>query len=276
MRGSAADPANSPTAGVRVNPIHFEHVVRGVIHELENTVPKIPELPTGFVDLDRLTRGVPPGHLWAVVGRSGVGKSVWALDVARSVAVAAKRAVLLVTRAEHARGVMQRLLSAEARVPLQHLQAGALTDADWTRLSRYVDDGLDAPFLLCELPRLDLDAIDALLRAHEAPVRMLVVDDIARGPTQLHSMTALRDLARATDTAVVAVLQPDPDDGDSQLRRAEEVADLVLKIYREDQTDHESARAGEADLIVTRHRHGPTAWVPVAFQGHYSRFVGLI
>jgi replicative DNA helicase len=258
-----------------VTPVHFAQVLREVAHELEATVPRSPDLPTGFVDLDRLTGGVPRGHLWAVVGRSGAGKSVWALDVARNVAIAAKRAVLLVTRHERSRDVMRRLLAAEARVPLHHMQSGALTDSDRTRLSRHMDEGLDAPLLLCEAPMLDVDAVRDFLREHEPPIRMLVVDDIPRGPTQLPVMTALRDLACDTGTAVVAVLQPDPDDVERQLRRAEEIADLVLKISRDDQDDVESPRAGEADLIVTRHRHGPVTSVPVAFQGHYSRFVDL-
>ncbi|MGZ4554468.1 MAG: DnaB-like helicase C-terminal domain-containing protein, partial [Mycobacteriaceae bacterium] len=89
-------------------------------------------VPTGFADLDALTGGLLKGDLWVMTGRSGVGKSVLATDFLRSVAVRTGAHAALAQARDTREMTVQRILSAEARVPMYHLQTTGLTDEDWT------------------------------------------------------------------------------------------------------------------------------------------------
>jgi replicative DNA helicase len=254
-------------------------------------------IPTGFADLDRLTNGLQPGQMVVIAARPSVGKSTAALDVLRS---AARRGFpsaffsLEMSRQE----IMQRLLSAEARVPLQHIRTGQMREEDWTRLARAMGDLGDLPLFIDDTPGLTLAAIRAKARRlkQRDGLRLVVVDYLqlmtsgkrveSRQQEVSEFSRALKLLAKELEVPVIALSQlnrgpeqrHDKRPQMSDLRESggiENDADMVILLHREDMYEKESPRAGEADFIVAKHRNGPTDTITVAFQGHYSRFVDM-
>lgn len=256
-------------------------------------------IPTGFADLDSLTGGLHPGQLVVIAARPAIGKSTLALDFLRSACLKHNLPGALFTRETRRTDVTVQLLAAEARVALHHLRSGTMTDEDWTRLARRMPDISTAPFYiqddayatftdlraqcrrLCSQRDLQLIVVDALhlLTYGTRPFasRYEEISEISR---------CLKLLAMELEVPVVAVSElnrgpeqrTDKKPQISDLRDSgalEDNADVVILIHREDAYEKDSPRAGEADLIVAKHRHGPTATITVAFQGHYGRFVDM-
>ncbi|MCO8308855.1 replicative DNA helicase [Streptomyces sp. RKCA-744] len=256
-------------------------------------------VPTGFADFDCLTGGLQPGQLVVIAARPAMGKSTLALDFLRSACIKHNLPGALFTREARRTEVTMRLLAAEARVALHHLRSGTMNDEDWTRLARrmpdlgkvpfYIQDDAYATFTelraqcrrLCSQRDLQLIVVDALhlLTYGTRPFasRYEEISEISR---------CLKLLAMELEVPVVAVsvLNRGPEQRTDKkpmlndLRDSgalEDNADVVILIHREDAYEKESPRAGEADLIVAKHRHGPTATITVAYQGHYGRFVDM-
>lgn len=257
--------------------VPLAHLLKPVLDDLRVSSRSGVEVPTGFRDLDRLTGGLPTGRTWVVVGASGAGKSVLALDLARAAAVHSRLTTLFVTTAEAPGAIVRRLLAAEARVPLHHLEHGPVDDTGWARLDACVAGLADVPLHFVEMPALADRVVDDVLRAGGGQGRpqVLVIDHVAAGVGQVAHLRRLRDLARGSGVAVVAVAEQDVDHPSRQLRRLEACTDLLVEIVRPDQHAPSTDRAGEADLVVRRHRHGPVGTVTVAFQGHHGRFVDI-
>lgn len=240
-------------------------------------------VPTGIVDLDNLTDGICPGDLWVVTGRTGAGKTVLALGFARSGAVEHREPVCVVTAHEDALYVTRMVLSAEARVPLHHMEVGTLSDDDWARLARRMGEVEAAPLRVVEAhstgvacPTAALQLAAVRTAAVNPELHLLVVDG-AQTPWTPVQLRDLKEMAVAHNIGVLVVM-PDASDRAAAEAAASRIADLVLRIDRDHDMDEQrtvSARAGEADLIVLRHRRGPVTVITVAFQGHYGRFVDL-
>lgn len=252
-------------------------LVQPLLDSLASETPSEGYVRTGFADLDLLTLGIGPGELWLLTGRSGVGKSVLATDLLRSCALHQDRRALLLSRGENPESVARRALCAEARIPLHHMQPGQMTDQDWARLPQRKDQVASAPLSLARANNLNVEAVEAILRADRSdaddPVHLLVIDDVPAGPDQMQTLSCLEALARTRRMAVVAVVQEDIDQSQWQLRHLEQLADVMIRVHRDDQETVDSPRIGEADLIVTRNRRGPVGRMVVHFQGHYGRFV---
>ncbi|KFG10598.1 replicative DNA helicase [Streptomyces scabiei] len=272
-------------------------IMEGLLDELE--APDRTGLPTGFTDLDALTGGLHPGQLIVIAARPSLGKTTLALDLLRTVSIKHHMPAALFTLELERRDITRRILSAEARVALHHLRAGRLTDEDWTRLARRMPDVSEAPLFIQDTAY----ATFTDLRAHcrrlyaQRDLRFIVVDALHLlnyGTRQLGSRyeeisevsRCLKLLAKELQIPIVAVstlnrnaeLRADRKPMLNDLRDSgalEDNADLVILIHREDAYERDSPRAGEADLIVAKHRDGPIATLTVAFQGHYSRFVDM-
>ncbi|WP_412538132.1 replicative DNA helicase [Longispora sp. K20-0274] len=252
-------------------------------------------ISTGFIDLDRLTGGLAPGQLIVIGGRASIGKSTLAMDFLRSAVFRQGVASLLVSREQSRLEIVERILSAEAGIPLHVLKPGYLADDDWNRLATTMGDMIDAP-LFIDTDSRTIDQIRARARRlkKRAGVGLLVVDFIqffARGRYDRYREMAdvsreLKDLGQELDMAVVAVSQlnrgpearidkrPELQD----LRDSgtiEDDADLVILIHRDDYYDRQSPRAGEADLVVAKQRNGPTDTITVVAQLHLCRFTDM-
>ncbi|SNQ50520.1 Replicative DNA helicase [Frankia canadensis] len=194
--------------------------------------------------------------------------------------------------------ITMRLLSAEARVSLQNIRTGRLSEDDWSRLTRRMGEVAEAPLFIDDSPHLTMMEIRAKARRlkQRNQLRLVILDylQLMSSPKKVESRQqevseisrSLKLLAKELEVPVVAISQlnraseqrADKRPQVSDLRESgslEQDADAVILLYREDAVEKESARAGEADLIIAKHRNGPTGTVTVAFQGHYSRFVDM-
>ncbi|WP_331736993.1 replicative DNA helicase (plasmid) [Streptomyces canus] len=272
-------------------------IMEGLLDELEADGQT--GLPTGFTDLDSLTGGLHPGQLIVIAARPAMGKTTLALDLLRNVSIKHGLPAALFTLELERLDISRRILSAEARVALHHMRAGTLADEDWTRLARRIPDVSAAPLFIQDSAYATFTDLRAHCRRLQAQrdIQVIAVDALHLlnyGTRQLGSRyeeisevsRCLKLLAKELQIPIVAVStlnraaeqRVDKKPMLNDLRDSgalEDNADVVILIHREDAYEKDTPRAGEADLIVAKHRDGPTATITVAFQGHYSRFVDM-
>jgi replicative DNA helicase len=255
-------------------------------------------VPTGFAELDGVLNGLHPGQMITVAGRPGSGKSTLGLDFARAAAVKHGQATVVFSLEMSKLEIMMRLFSAEARVPLNHMRSGRMSDDDWSRMARRSGELAEAPLFVDDSPNLTMMEIRAKARRlkQRHDLKLVIIDYLqlmtsgkrveSRQQEVSEFSRAIKLLAKELEIPVVALSQlnrgpeqrTDKRPMISDLRESgsiEQDSDVVLLVHREEMYDKESTRAGEADLIVAKHRNGPTANVTVAFQGHYSRFADM-
>ncbi len=279
----------------------LSEVMQGTLDEIEAISSRggaMVGVPTGFADLDQLTNGLHGGQMIVVAARPAVGKSTLGLDFCRSASVKHGLASVIFSLEMGRNEITMRLLSAEARVALHHMRSGTMSDDDWTRLARTMSTVSEAPLFIDDSPNMSMMEIRAKCRRlkQRHDLRLVVVDYLqlmssgkrveSRQQEVSEFSRSLKLLAKELDVPVVAISQlnrgpeqrTDKRPMMSDLRESgaiEQDADMVILLHREDQYERESPRVGEADLIVAKHRNGPTSTVTVAFQGHYSRFVDM-
>ena len=238
-------------------------------------------------------------HLF-LAGRSFIPthNSTLGLDIARSASVKHHLPAAIFSLEMSKHEITMRLLSAEAKVPLHHMRAGTLSDEDWSKLARRMGEIADAPLYIDDSPNMTMMEIRAKARRlkQRNDLKLVVIDYLqlmtsgkrveSRQQEVSEFSRALKLLAKELEVPVIAMSQlnrgseqrQDKKPMLSDLRESgsiEQDADMVMMIHREDMYEKESPRAGEADIMLVKHRNGPTANVTVAFQGHYSRFVDM-
>jgi replicative DNA helicase len=224
--------------------------------------------------------------------------STWGLDIARSAAIKNKMATVLFSLEMSRTEITMRLLSAEASIQLQNMRKGTMRDEDWTRLARTMGEVSDAPLFIDDSPNMSLMEIRAKCRRlkQRNNLRLVIIDYLqlmssgkrveSRQQEVAEFSRALKLLAKELEVPVIAISQlnrgseqrQDKRPQMSDLRESgsiEQDADMVILLHRESMYERESPREGEADLIVAKHRNGPTDTITVAFQGHYSRFTNM-
>jgi len=255
-------------------------------------------VPTGFSELDDLTNGLHPGQMIVVAARPAMGKSTLALDFARSASIKHNLPSVFFSLEMGRSEIAMRLLAAEASIPLQHMRKGTLAADDWTKLAQTRGRINDAPLYIDDSPNMTLVEIRAKCRRlkQKVDLKLVVIDYLqlmssgkrveSRQQEVSEFSRALKLLAKELRVPVIALSQlnrgpeqrADKLPAISDLRESgsiEQDADMVILLHREAAYEKDSPRAGEADLIVAKHRNGPTRTVTVGFHGHYSRFVDL-
>ncbi|MGW2190186.1 replicative DNA helicase [Streptomyces sp. NPDC001719] len=257
-------------------------------------------VPTGFTDLDALTGGLHGGQMIIIAARPAIGKSTLAIDVVRAAAITAAKNVLFFSLEMSRTEIKQRIYSAQAKVALHHLRTkGGMTESDWKLIGKKSAEIKAAPIHLDTDPSRTVMQIKAKARRRQQRhgLDLIVIDYLQliqssgrraeNRQVEVSQMSRdLKLLAKELGVPVVVLAQlnrgpeqrTDKKPMMSDLRESgalEQDADIVILLHREDAYEKESLRAGEADLIVAKHRNGPTATVTVAFQGHYSRFVDM-
>ncbi|MGI8535310.1 MAG: DnaB-like helicase C-terminal domain-containing protein [Mycobacteriales bacterium] len=245
--------------------------------------------PIGLAELDDLTRGLLPEALWVVFGTSGVGRTVFACQVAARAAEAGADTALVLGR-EPASVAAANLVCAHARVADHRLRSGRLDarEADRSRASAREIAGWPLRVLTPQDPEWEFSkstsvpGLDHWVAPGAIPTRrvadVLVVDDLDALTTRpvLDVLCAMRTWARTTGQAIVVTLPEAPFvTGGVLSADVRREADVAVRLCRPDLHNVGSARAGEADLDVLGHRQGPTARVVAAFEGHYRRFADL-
>jgi len=256
-------------------------------------VRKVPSVPVRCVQVDA------PDSLY-LAGQSMIPthNSALALDIARAASVRSGLSSVLFSLEMSRNEITMRLLSAEARVPLHAMRTGQLSEDDWTRLARRMSEVVDAPLFIDDSPNMSMMEIRSKCRRlkQRHDLRLVIVDylQLMSSPRRVENRQqevselsrSLKLLAKELNVPVVALaqlnrgpeLRTDKRPLLADLRESgsiEQDSDVVILLHREDAYERESPRAGEADLIVAKHRNGPTAVVTVAFQGHYSRFTDM-
>jgi replicative DNA helicase len=194
--------------------------------------------------------------------------------------------------------ITMRLLSAEASIPLSHIRGGKMSDEDWSRVATRMGQVSEAPMFIDDSPNMTMMEIRAKARRlkQRHDLKLMVIDYLqlmtsgkkveSRQLEVSEFSRQIKLLAKELDVPIIALSQlnrgpeqrSDKRPMMSDLRESgslEQDADMVILLHREDAYEKESSRPGEADLIVAKHRNGPTRDVTVLFQGHYSRFVDM-
>ncbi|MET9399267.1 replicative DNA helicase [Kitasatospora sp. NPDC002965] len=261
---------------------------------------EISGIPTGYADLDALTDGLQPGQLIVIAGRPAMGKTTVAMDIARECSIRRGLPSMFFSLEMPRRELHMRILSAEGTIALHHMRTGNMTEEDWQRVSNCTPRISAAPMVVDDDASLTMMDISTKARRQAMTPQglgLIVIDYLqlvefgaGRYENRQQEVTkisrAAKKLGKELGVPVIAVaqlnrgpeLRTDKKPMVSDLRESgaiEQDADMVILIHREDAYEKESPRAGEADLIVGKHRNGPTATITVAFQGHYSRFVDM-
>jgi len=255
-------------------------------------------VPTGFSELDEMTNGLHPGQLILIAARPALGKSTLALDFARAASITHGLPSVFFSLEMGRSEIAMRLLSAESNIFLQKLRKGDVRSEDWTTLASTRGRIADAPLYIDDSPNMTLVEIRAKCRRlkQQVGLKLIVIDYLqlmtsgkkveSRQQEVSEFSRALKLLAKELQVPVIALSQlnrgpeqrVDKKPQIADLRESgslEQDADMVILLHRESAYDKESSRPGEADLIVAKHRNGPTGTVTVAFQGAFSRFADM-
>nr|WP_245834841.1 replicative DNA helicase [Pseudoscardovia radai] len=255
-------------------------------------------VPTGFREIDKSTQGLQPGQMIVVAGRPAMGKSTLGVDFARSAALHNDMATVIFSLEMSKLELAQRILAAETNIPLGVLRdPHQLTPQNWQQLNTCVSQIASKPLFLDDSPNMSLMEIRAKCRRLKQTndLRLVVVDYLQLMSSD-HSVEsrqqevsgfsrALKLLAKELEVPVVALSQlnrgvearADRTPMLSDLRESgsiEQDADVVFLVNRPDVYNKDD-RPGEADIIMAKHRNGPTATFTLAFEGAMSRFRDL-
>jgi len=271
------------------------------IEQLQAGHGAVTGVPTGFVDLDRLTAGFQKSDLVIVAARPSMGKTAFILNVVQHAAIEHTLGVAIFSLEMSKDALVQRLLCSEGLVDAQRLRRGQLRDDDYPKLARAAGLLGTAPIWIDDSAMLTPLAMRSKARRLKAEhdIGMVVVDylQLMQGPTEAESRQqeisyisrSLKALAKELGLPVVALSQlsraPDQRTGDhrpqlSDLRESgaiEQDADVVCFIYRPEMyygpVDKDgNSIEGIAELIVSKQRNGPTGLVPLYFKKEYTRF----
>ncbi len=255
--------------------------------------------PSGYADLDDLLSGLQPNALLVCGARPAMGKTSFALGMAAHAAIEAQKPTLVFSLEMSQLELTQRLLCMEARVDAKAVRDGKLTESDWSKIGHGVGRLAEAPIWIDDNPNTSVMEIRAKARRLKSKVgdlglvvvdylqlmtgrsgaesRQVEVSEISRG---------LKILAREIEAPVLALSQlsrgleqrQDKRPMLADLRESgsiEQDADVVMFIYRDEIYDDQSPDVGTAEIIIAKHRAGPTGTVRLAFLPHYTRFANM-
>ena len=266
------------------------------VQELFENGGKPTGVQTGFHKLDDMINGLQPSDLVIVAGRPSMGKTAFAMNIARSAAIKQHVPVVIFSMEMPKEQIAMRMLASLARVDQKKISTGKVAAADWPRLTSAVQ-------LLDENVNLFIDDTPAL-NPHEIRSRcrrlkrdqglgLVVIDylqlmQVSRATenraTEIAEISrSLKALAREIGCPIIALsqlnraleLRQDKTPMMSDLRESgaiEQDADLIMFIYREEVYDEETEKKGLADIIIGKHRNGPTGKVELRFRGEHTNF----
>ena len=271
----------------------FEHIER-----LYDRKEHITGLASGFDDLDRMTSGFQPSDFIIIAGRPSMGKTAFALNIAKHAGVEDHKKILVLSLEMSKEQLVQRLLCAEAKVDSHKVRTGYLDPRDWTRMTNaagrlaeasiYIDDSAAVTVLEARAKArrmkaehgLDLIVIDylQLMRGRNPDNRQQEISEISRSLKALAKeinvpVVALSQLSRAVE----ARQSKEPQLSDLRESGAlEQDADVILFLYRPERYGLQSDDGDRvADIIIGKQRNGPTGKVQVTFIPEYASFERL-
>jgi len=263
------------------------------LDELHKTAGGLRGIPTGFKDLDDTLAGMQSSNLIILAARPGLGKTAFALGVARHVAVKEKLPVGFFSLEMSKEELVDRLLVAQADIDAWKLKTGRLDEEDFTKLSEAMGELAEAPLFIDDTPALTVLEMRTKARRlmAEHGLRFLVVDylQLMRSVRQLENRVqevseismGLKNLARELKIPVLALSQLSREVEKRGRKRPqladlresgsiEQDADVVMFLWREDEEDLENV-----ELEIAKHRNGPLRRVKLHFRGDRIKFYGV-
>ncbi len=252
-------------------------------------------LPTGFTDFDHRTAGLQPGDLIILAARPAMGKTSLALNMGEHAAYKTGKAVAVFSMEMSSSQLAFRLISSMGRINQQHLRTGDLADEEWPRVTSAITLLSEMKIFIDDTPALSPIELRARARRlkREHDLGLIVIDylQLMQVPgnkenraTEISEISrSLKALAKELAVPVIALSQlnrsleqrTDKRPVMADLRESgaiEQDADLIVFIYRDEYYNPDSPDKGLAEVIIGKHRNGPTGTVKLAFLGQYTRF----
>ena len=283
----------------------MQSIITEAIKEIaagRNQEGKLRGVGSGFTELDRITSGWQKSDLIIIASRPGMGKTAFALTMARNAAIDFKKPVAVFSLEMSSIQLVTRLMSSETEIPQEKLRKGNMEDHDWAQLNARISSLIEAPLYIDDTAALsifDLRAKCRRLKAHH-DIQMVIVDYLqlmqgsqdTRGnrEQEISSISrALKTLAKELNVPVIALSQLSRASEKrekaakpilSDLRESgsiEQDADMVMFIYRPeyykiDVDENGDSTAGVADIIIAKNRNGPLKDVRIRFISKYAKF----
>jgi len=282
--------------------ISTEQLAPLVVEKIKNHQKNgaISGIPTGFVELDKLTAGFQNGDLIIIGGRPSMGKTAFSLSTALHAAIHERCPTAIFTLEMSTEQIFYRMLSSEARINMQVLRSGTLPKRDVPKVEAAAKTLSEASLFIDYTPGLTAIELRAKARRLKAQhkIALIVIDylQLLMPTVKMSNMQqeisqtsrALKGIASELDVPVIALSQlsraVEQRSGDhrpqlSDLRESgaiEQDADLVMFIYRPELYDKDNQEnRGKAEIIIGKQRNGPIGTVEVAFLKNYARSENL-
>jgi replicative DNA helicase len=259
-------------------------------------------LPTGFQDLDALTGGLRGGQLIIIAGRPRMGKTAICLNMASRIAIETMRPVLFFSLEMQKEELGIRLLSSEALVNSSHIQHGRLSPEEVDRLIKAADRLFQTQLVIDDKSNITVNEIRAIsrrIKSEKGDLALIIVDyiQLIQGPEDIPKYDrynivtdvsrSLKYLAKELNVPVIALSQLNRTIEGRQDRKPllsdlrdsgaiEQDADIVAFIHRNYLYTKEESDKNKADLLVRKHRNGPTKDIPLFFKFECMSFEDII
>lgn len=269
------------------------------VQEMADNPNDVTGVPTGFIDLDRMTSGLQAGDMVVLAARPSMGKTAFAINIAEHVALNEGLPVAVFSMEMGAAQLAVRIVGSIGRIDQGHLRTGKLTDEEWPRLTEAIERLGSISLHIDETPGLtpsELRANARRLARQCGKLGLIVVDYLQlmsgssaedNRATELGEISrGLKALAKELQCPVIALSQlnrsveqrTDKRPMMSDLRESgaiEQDADIIMFIYRDDYYNKDSREPGVAEIIIGKQRNGPTGTVKLAFLKPLTRFESL-
>ncbi|MCG8040397.1 MAG: replicative DNA helicase [Candidatus Thiodiazotropha endolucinida] len=273
-------------------PVSLTHALtQGYVDELDRRGSgEVRGVMSGFMDLDKLTNGFRPGQLVVIAGRPAMGKTTLALNIAENVAINEQLPVLLFSLEMEREEIIDRVLSSQGRIPLQHIISGKLNSYDIGAALEIIST---APLYIDDTGAISINQIRAraIRIKRKYGLSMIVIDYLqlvrAKAESRFQEVSeisrSLKALAKELDVPIVALSQLNRSLEQrsnkrpimSDLRESgqiEQDADLIAFIYRDEVYNKDSPNVGITEVIIGKQRNGPIGIVYLSSHLDVSRF----
>jgi len=271
------------------------------LDELHRDKGKLRGVPTGYKDLDAKLAGLQPSDLFIIAARPSMGKTAFVLNLAHNVAVGAKAPVLVFSLEMGKEQLVDRMLARESGVDAWALRTGNLNDSDFEKIGQAMGTLSEAQIYIDDTPGITVSELRTKARreAHQHPLGVIIVDYLqlmsggskfgneANRVQEISEISrGLKGVARELNVPVLALSQlsrsvesrTPPHPQLSDLRESgsiEQDADVVAFLYREDYYNPETDRKNIMDIMIKKHRNGPTGTVELYFDREKQRISSL-
>ena len=281
--------------------VPIRQVVMNAVNRIEQVSKNkgdITGIPTGFIDLDRMTSGMQPADLVLIAARPSMGKTAFVLNIAQHVAFKKDKAVAVFSLEMSKEQLVNRMFALEATVDAQKLRNGNLDDREWDKLAEAAGRIGKSKLIIDDTPGISVQEMRSKCRKIklEMGLDMIIIDYLqlmsSNGKSESRQQEiseisrSLKALAREMSVPVMALSQlsraveqrQDKRPMMSDLRESgaiEQDADVIMFIYRDDYYNKDTDKPNVAEIIIGKQRNGPVGTVELAWLNQYTRFANL-